>query len=147
MGERGDRPDVLLRFTTVGMLVADVAFVAYWVLVAGRLLPADRLFAEYADPRVVAWNWSFLPLDLAASVTGLLAATALRSGSLAAPARLVLSLALTATAGGMAVAYWAYRGQWDASWLVPNLLLAVLPLPMLVRLMRTGRAGGAEQVP
>ncbi|MCB9588029.1 MAG: DUF5360 family protein [Polyangiaceae bacterium] len=34
-------------------------------------VPADWLFRDYTDPNIVAWNWSFLPLDLLASVTGL----------------------------------------------------------------------------
>lgn len=143
MGERGtdgaEGRDLLLSFSTVAMLAVDLAFIAYWVLVAGRLLPPQSMFAEYTDPRVVAWNWSFLPLDLAASATGLLAVSAVRRRSPAAPARLAVSLTLTATAGGMALAFWALRGQWDPWWALPNLALLGLPLPLLVRLVRTGR--------
>lgn len=132
--------DRLTRTTTALMLAIDVGFVVYWVLVAGRLLPPEAMFAEYDDPRVAAWNWTFLPLDLAASATGFAAVAALRAGSPAAPARLAVSLALTATAGGAAVAYWALRGQWDPWWMLPNLLLLVVPLPMLARLVRSGAA-------
>jgi hypothetical protein len=31
------------------------------------------LYAEADNPRVVAWNWSFFPLDIAFSLTGILA--------------------------------------------------------------------------
>lgn len=135
MAERPGGGDVLLRLTVRAMVVADAGFLAYWLLAGLRLVPAQVMFAEYADPRVVAWNWSFLPLDLSASLTGLAAARALRRGSPAGTALLAVSLALTATAGGLAVTYWVLRGQLDPWWLAPNLALLACPLPQLVRLL------------
>lgn len=132
----------VLRTTTVAMVVADIGFLAYWLVVATGVVPPESMFAEYADPRVAAWNWSFLPLDLAASFTGLAAVRAVRRDAPTAPARLATSLTLTATAGGMAVAFWAQRGQFDPAWWIPNLALLLFPLPMLVRLAR-----GAGPVP
>lgn len=142
----GDR---LLRLTTFAMVVTDVGFILYWALIAAGVLPAEVMFEDYADPQVSAWNWSFLPLDLAASLTGLLAVRALRRGAPAGPA-LALSLGLTATAGGLAVAYWVQLGQLDPGWLLPNLALLLFPLPLLARLVRTGAptqpeySGGAK---
>ncbi|MEU3657952.1 DUF5360 family protein [Streptomyces sp. NPDC032161] len=133
------RLDRLLRATTVAMVLTDVGFVVYWALVIIGALPPEAMFDEYTDPRVTAWNWSFLPLDIAASISGLAAVRAMRRGSHAAPAALTLSLALTATAGGMAVAYFTLRGQLDPSWLLPNLALLLFPLPLLTRLTCTGR--------
>lgn len=129
----------LLRLTSFAMVVTDVGFLVYWLVAVTGVVPAAVWFAEHDDPRVAAWNWSFLPLDLAASATGLLAVRALRRGDPAAPPRLVASLSLTATAGGMAVAFWVLRGQWDPAWLVPNLALLLFPLPALARLLVTGR--------
>lgn len=124
----------LLRATTVAMVVADIGFLVYWLVVATGIVPPESMFAEYADPRVAAWNWSFLPLDLAASFTGLAAVRAVRRSAPTASARLATSLTLTATAGGMAVAFWAQRGQFDLTWWIPNLALLLFPLPMLVQL-------------
>lgn len=132
------RADRLLAATTAAMVAVDVGFVVYWTAVVARLLPPEAMFAEYTDPRVAAWNWSFLPLDLTASAAGLLAVAALRAGSPAAAARLSIALTLTAVAGGTAVVYWALRGQWDPWWVVPNLALLLVPLPMLARLTTSG---------
>ena len=104
------------------------------------MFPAQVLFEEYDDPRVAAWNWSFLPLDVAASLTGLAAARAVRRATPAAPALLSISLALTATAGGMAVVYFAQRGQFDPFWMSSNLALLLFPLPLLTRLGCSARA-------
>jgi hypothetical protein len=128
----------LLRITLPLMIATDVGFIVYWILVATDVLPADQMFAEYTDPRVVAWNWSFLPLDIAASLTGLAAARAVRARAATATPRLVLSLALTSMAGAMALVYWALRGQFDLSWWLPNIFLFAFPLPLLSRLAWTG---------
>lgn len=132
------RTDVMLRSTTVAMVVTDIGFIAYWLLIVTNALPAEAMFEEYTDPRVAAWNWSFLPLDIAASLTGLAGAHALRRGSVTAIPRIGVSLALTATAGGLAVVYFAQRGQFDPAWLIPNLALLLFPLPLLLRLGRSG---------
>lgn len=140
------RRDRLLRVTMIAMVVTDLGFIAYWALIITDALPPEAMFDEYTDPRVAAWNWSFLPLDVAASLTGIAAVRAVRGSRPAAPTLLALSLALTATAGGMAVAYFAHRGQADPGWLVPNLALLLFPLPLLVRLARTGRPARAHAV-
>lgn len=130
----GTGTGTLTRWTLVAMVVTDLGFLFYWAMIVTGRLPARVMFAEYADPRVTAWNWSFLPLDVAASVLGLSAVRSLRQGDRRAPARLAASLALTCTAGGMALAFWAQRGQFDPAWLLPNAFLLVFPLPLLIRL-------------
>ena len=59
----------LMFFTDLGML-------SYWGIAALMALglvsiPPEWLFKNYEDPRVVAWNWSLLPIDLAFSLSGL----------------------------------------------------------------------------
>jgi hypothetical protein len=137
--------DRLMRYTTLAMVLTDVGFIVYWALIIAGALPPEAMFAEYDDPRVAAWNWSFLPLDVTASVTGLAAVRAVRRRSPAAPALLTLSLALTATAGGMALAYFAHRGEFDPAWMLPNLALLAFPVPLLSRLATTGQLTGAPQ--
>jgi hypothetical protein len=39
----------------------DLGFIAYWLITALKLLPAEGLFNDYINPILVAWNWSFLP--------------------------------------------------------------------------------------
>lgn len=136
------RQDGLLRFTVRAMVLADLGFLAYWILVISKTLPRGVMFPEYTDPHVAAWNWSFLPLDIAASLLGLSAAHAGRRGaSPANTARLTISLALTATAGGLALTYWAQTTWVDAAWWGPNVALLLFPLPMLTRLALRGAAG------
>ncbi|MEI8080687.1 MAG: DUF5360 family protein [Actinomycetes bacterium] len=130
--------DRLLRITAWLMLVTDVGFVLYWTLIAIRLLPAEVMFADYDQPTVAAWNWSFLPLDMAASISGFAAVRALRRGHPRATPLLATSLTLTSTAGGMALAYWAIRGDFELTWWLPNAFLLVFPLGILVRLFRSG---------
>jgi hypothetical protein len=56
-------------------LVVDLGFIAYWAITLAGVIPDAFLFKDYDNPILSAWNWSFLPLDLAMSATGL---TALR---------------------------------------------------------------------
>ena len=41
--------------------------------------------------------------------------------------------------GGMAVVYFAQRGQFDPFWMLSNLALLLFPLPLLTRLSRIGQ--------
>lgn len=134
------------RALRLALSITDIAFLAYWALAAlkaaGLLeIPADWLYADADQPRVVAWNWSFFPLDVAFSVTGLLA---LRRAARGEPWRALslVSLALTMVAGGMAVGYWTLLGEFNPAWFLPNLALVLWPLPFLPGLLRALRAGG-----
>ncbi|GAA2021369.1 hypothetical protein GCM10009839_17930 [Catenulispora yoronensis] len=129
--------DALLRRTAWLMLGTDIGFLLYWTLVTVHALPPEQMFHDYDQPSVAAWNWSFLPLDLLASVTGFLALRALRRGRPIGLALLPLSLTLTSTAGGMALAYWAVAGDVELSWWLPNAFLLVFPIPAMTRLART----------
>ena len=122
------------------LVLTDVAFLAYWALAGLHeaqvlLLPDDWLYPQADDPRVKAWNWSFLPLDLAFSATGLAAVAAMRRGR---PWRAlaIVSLVLTMVAGGMAVSYWTLTGEIVWTWYGANLALLVWPLFYLPGLLR-----------
>ena len=60
-------------FLRVNLAVTDTGFLLYWLASAFSLFPAEWLFKDAASPVLLAWNWSFAPLDLAASVSGFLA--------------------------------------------------------------------------
>ena len=132
----------------LALAVTDLLFLAYWIASGLHALgvlaiPSDLLYAHADDPRVVAWNWSFLPLDLAFSVTGLSAVRlARRDAPLWRPLALI-SLALTMVAGGMAVGYWTLLGEFDPAWYLPNLVLLLWPIAFMPGLLRAPGAEGA----
>ena len=128
------------RDLRLALLITDSLFIAYWTLTAlaaaGAIhIPPDYLYRHHDDPRVVAWNWSFFPLDIGFSVVGYVALAAARRGDPAWRAYALISLVLTSVAGLMAVSYWALTGEIDPSWFAINAVLAVWPLFYLPRLV------------
>ncbi len=121
------------RSLAIAITVTDVAFLLYWTVSALALvgvlqIPAEWMYANYERPDVVAWNWSFLPMDLAFSFCGLKAVAASRRGDPSWIPLAIVSLTLTMAAGGMAVSYWAILGEFDPSWFLSNLALVIWPL-------------------
>ena len=114
------------------LLTIDFGFIFYWLLIALNLIPHEWVFQNYDDPNVRAWNWSFLPLDIAASITGFIGIKG--KGNLAL---LVISSTLTMVAGGMALAFWGIQGFFNLGWWLPNLFLFVAGLIFLVRLVNS----------
>ena len=114
------------------LLTIDFGFIFYWLLIALNLIPHEWVFQNYDDPNVRAWSWSFLPLDIAASITGFIGIKG--KGNLAL---LVISSTLTMVAGGMALAFWGIQGFFNLGWWLPNLFLFVAGLIFLVRLVNS----------
>jgi hypothetical protein len=136
------------RGLRLSLLLTDGLFLIYWALTsleALRLIsiPPLWLYSNYADPRVVAWNWSFFPLDLAFSLVGFAAVAAERRGSHIWQPLTLISLLLTSVAGTMAVAYWTMTGEIDASWYGINFALAIWPLFYIPRFV-CGWTGAAK---
>lgn len=111
------------------MLLTDLGFLAYWAINALHLLPGAWLFKNYEQPLLQTWNWSFLPLDLVVSATGLASLTARRAR--VSSTLTVISLSLTSASGLMAVAFWALARDFALAWWLPNLFLLLYPLPFL----------------
>lgn len=131
----------MTRGLRLALRVTDIAFLFYWAIAAldtgGILdLPSDWLYPNAHDPRVIAWNWSFLPLDIAFSITGLLAVHASAQGKAIWRPLALISLVLTMVAGGMACSYWLLIGEIDVTWFGMNLLLLIWPLAFLRKLVR-----------
>lgn len=129
------------RSLAIAITVTDVLFMSYWAVALLALfgafsLPPDMMYGDYLNPRVVAWNWSFFPLDLVFSIFGFLALSASRRGDPIWRPYAIVSLVLTMTAGGMAVAYWIILVEFDPSWFLPNLALFVWPLFFMRGLIR-----------
>jgi hypothetical protein len=100
-------------------------------------VPREVMYADFDQPRVIAWNWSFLPIDLVFSVVGLASVNASRRGNAIWRPLAIISLTLTVAAGGMAISYWTILGEFDPAWFLPNLALVIWPLLFLPRLVRT----------
>ena len=111
----------------LSMLATDAGFVLYWLVVAAGVLPESWLYADAHDPIVVAWNWSFLPLDLAISATGFASLALERRRDPRWAPLAWLSLGLMAASGLNAVSFFALRGEYDPAWWIPNLWLVVAP--------------------
>jgi hypothetical protein len=115
----------------LSLLITDIGFLIYWgitALAAIKLvtIPPEWLFKDYHDPNIVAWNWSFMPLDLLASVTGLIAVRQSQWRTMA-----IVSATLTFCAGFLALSFWSFQGSFDPSWWAPNLFLTLWPLFMI----------------
>ena len=127
------------------LTTTDLAFLLYWAVAAllelGIIdIPRDMMYADYDDPRVSAWNWSFFPLDIAFSVVGLMAVRAARRGDPLWRPLAIVSLVLTMTAGGMAIAYWTILSEFFPAWYIANLVLLVWPMIFLPGLIREAAA-------
>jgi hypothetical protein len=126
----------------LALTITDLAFLIYWAVAgldaSGLIhLPPDWLYPNAHDPRVVAWNWSFLPLDIAFSVTGLWAVAADKRGDGIWRPLALISLILTIVAGGMACGYWLLIGEIEPSWFGTNALLVAWPLFFLPGLVKS----------
>lgn len=115
-------------------MVVDSGFILYWTITALGVLPREWLYKDYTDPLLVAWNWSFLPLDLAISATGYSALWLRRRASPRWRAWAVASLAFTSASGFQAISFWVLRSDFDPWWWAPNLFLLVYPWFFLPRL-------------
>jgi hypothetical protein len=112
----------------VNLWITDVGFLTYWFVTALGVLPESWLFKDYENPILKAWNWSFLPLDLLASVLGLTSLYLARKDSLHWRSIALMSLCLTFTAGFMAITFFALRGDFEAQWWIPNTYLTLWPI-------------------
>ncbi len=121
-------------------LTVDLGFLAYWLVTLLHAVPEAWAFKDYADPVLAAWNWSFLPLDLFVSATGLASVALARREDARWRPLATISLALTSASGLQAIAFWAWRRDFELLWWGPNLFLLLYPLPYLARLVRAARA-------
>lgn len=87
----------------------------------------------------LTWNFSFLPLDLLVSATGLTSIWCHTRGKWQWQPLALVSLTLTLCSGLQAVAFWTLRRDFDPMWWVPNLFLLLYPVFFLPAVMRGGR--------
>ena len=124
-----------MRTMKVLMLGTDIGFVLYWLITVFHLIPAELLFRDYTNPILVHWNWSFLPLDLLISATGLTALWLYRKQNPVWRIPAIVSLTLTSVSGLQAIAFWLFAQDFNMTWWAPNLFLLLYPLFFLPRLV------------
>jgi hypothetical protein len=117
-------------------MVTDIGFILYWLITLLHLIPPEYLFQDYTNPILTAWNWSFLPLDLFISATGLTSLYLYRRGDERWTNIALISLVLTFCSGLQAIAFWVLRGDFDPTWWIPNLYLMLYPPFFIVSLLR-----------
>lgn len=138
-------PSTFLRRVRPFFLVTDIGFLVYWAITAMHVLPSAWLFKDYEQSLAVAWNWSFLPLDLCVSATGLASLALAHERPHAAVRLAALSLVLTFCSGLQAISFWTARCDLDIGWWVPNLYLLLYPLPFLAIFVRSETPAPAAQ--
>jgi hypothetical protein len=116
--------------------LTDLGFIIYWLITALHLLPVQYLFQDYTNPILTAWNWSFLPLDLTISATGLCTLWAYSNKLELWRSLALISLSLTFISGLNALSFWLIRGDFDPSWWIPNLYLLIYPLFFMPKLIK-----------
>lgn len=116
------------KFLPAIMLFTDLSFVLYWSMVVFKLMPDEYLFSDYKNPTISDWNYSFYPLDLLISVTGVASIVSWKRGSDLWRPLCLVSLTLTFCSGLQAVAFWAMRGEYDVGWWIVNIFLMAYPV-------------------
>ncbi|MCP4630628.1 MAG: YvaD family protein [bacterium] len=115
--------------------VVDIGFILYWLTTLLKIIPDEYLFKDYENPILIAWNWSFLPLDLCISFTGLLSLWLWKNSMEEWRSMALISLVLTFCSGLQAVAFWVIRADFDPNWWIPNLFLLIYPLFFIPKLI------------
>ena len=115
--------------------------ILYWIfaaLVALEIfkISPEYMYSDYTNPIVVAWNWSFFPIDIIFATTGLFA----RFGNITESRQTLLSmfsLSLMFCAGLMAISFWVVQGSFEPFWWLINLWLVLLASWVLLKNYRT----------
>jgi len=118
-------------------LLVDIGFIVYWLITLLGVIPNEYLFKDYENPILVAWNWSFLPLDLFISGTGLTSLWLWKQEDKNWKSLALISLILTFCSGLQALAFWTLRFDFDISWWIPNLFLLIYPLFFILGFIKT----------
>lgn len=120
-------------------LFVDLGFISYWTITAFHLIPSTYLYNDYTNPILVNWNWSFFPLDIFVSVTGLYSLFLNRKDNAKWKIYALISLILTSVSGLQAVSYWTLAKETDLTWWIPNLFLLIYPFFFIPKLMEDKR--------
>lgn len=117
-----------MKYLKPFFLATDIGFIIYWIVTYFHLIPKDWAFKDYDNPIIIAWNWSFFPLDILISVTGLYSLYLYKKSSVKWRAYALISLVLTFCSGLQAIAFWGFSLDFDMTWWAVNLYLMIYPL-------------------
>ncbi|MFS2173715.1 YvaD family protein [Priestia megaterium] len=117
-----------MKYLKPFFLVTDIGFIIYWIVTYFELIPKSVAFKDYDNPIVIAWNWSFFPLDILISFTGLFSLYLYKLHRKSWQNYALISLVLTFCSGIQAIAYWAFIKDFDLTWWAFNLYLMIYPL-------------------
>ncbi|HEX2947832.1 MAG TPA: DUF5360 family protein [Clostridia bacterium] len=109
-------------------LLNDIGFLVYWLITLLHIIPADLAFKDYDNPIISAWNWSFFPLDMCISFTGIFSVVLFSKRNPLWKRLALISLTLTFCSGLQAVSFWFLRSDFDLIWWASNLFLVIYPL-------------------
>lgn len=109
-------------------LITDIGFIVYWLITLFHLIPQNLLFKDYTNPILVAWNWSFLPLDMVISLTGLFSLYLYNRENVLWKKISLVSLVLTFCSGLQAISFWVIRYDFDLIWWIFNSYLIIYPI-------------------
>lgn len=123
-----------MKYLKPFFIVTDIGFILYWLLTLFNLIPLSVAFKDYHNPIMVAWNWSFFPLDMFVSFTGLSCLYFYRKNDVWKKLCLI-SLVLTFCSGLQAIAFWAFKGDFDVSWWAINGYLLIYPLYFIYKII------------
>jgi len=117
-------------------LITDIGFILYWLITLLHIIPNALLFKDYGNPILVSWNWSFFPLDMFISTTGLLSIYYYDKKNEIWRGLCLISLVLTFCSGIQAISFWSLRLDFDIMWWIPNLYLLLYPIFFIIRLIQ-----------
>ena len=117
--------------------LTEIAMLIYWALAIAltlELVSIDPalMYSDYENPLVIAWNWSFFPIDIAFALIGLSARFARVSGALKFKLEIIAAV-LMLCAGLMAISFWIVTADFEPMWWGMNIWLVLLGTLNLVR--------------
>ncbi|MBD1556360.1 YvaD family protein [Vibrio sp. S9_S30] len=109
------------------LTITELGMAAYWILAILDTtntisIPPEYMYSDHKNKIVVAWNWSFFPMDIMFVVLGLVSRfsgiSQVNKNFLS-----IFSLSLMFCAGIMAISYWTIMREFDVFWWGVNLWL------------------------
>ena len=119
------------------LLLTDAGMLLYWLIVfldalSLIALNPEYMYSDYQNPLMVAWNLSFLPIDVAFALSGLVALLYPLSQK-TKETLITISLTLMFCAGVMALSFWIILEDFNLFWWGVNLWLMALPIAVIVQ--------------
>lgn len=116
-----------MKILRIFFIVTDIGFIVYWLITLLQIIPVQFLFKDYNNPILSAWNWSFFPLDMCISFTGIYSLLLYSNRNQLWKKVALISLVLTFCSGLQALSFWSLRSDFDLIWWTFNIYLLMYP--------------------